>query len=39
MRDDAGRPEYVATQGPWTVSLKSLDELETWLDRIEGRHA
>lgn len=37
MPDDAGRPEYVVTQGPWTVALKSLDELEAWLDRIEGR--
>lgn len=39
LLDDAGRPEYVATQGPWTVSLRTLDELEAWLDRIEGRHA
>jgi hypothetical protein len=37
MPDDTGRPEYVVTQGPWTVALKSLDELEAWLDRIEGR--
>lgn len=39
MLDDTGRPEYVVTQGPWTVALKSLDELEAWLDRIEGRRA
>jgi hypothetical protein len=37
MPDDTGSPEYVVTQGPWTVALKSLDELEAWLDRIEGR--
>ena len=39
MPDDAVRPEYVGTQGPLTVALKSLDELEAWLDRIEGRRA
>lgn len=39
MPDDAGRHEFIVTQGAWTASLRTICDLERWLDRIEGRRA
>lgn len=39
MPNDAGLVEYIVTQGAWTRALASIEELETWLDRIEGVRA
>lgn len=39
MPDDAGRPEFIVTQGAWTTSLRTIGDLEQWLDRVEGRRA
>jgi hypothetical protein len=37
LADDRGRPEFVATQGAWTRSFGTIEAVEVWLDRVEGR--
>lgn len=39
LPDDRGRPEFVATEGPWTRSFSSIEAVEAWLDQREGRPA
>ena len=39
LADDHGRPEFVATEGPWTRSFGAIEEVEEWLDQREGRPA
>lgn len=34
---DDGRPEYIVTKWALTRAFRSLDELEAWLPRVEGR--
>ena len=33
---DNGRPIYIATLGAWTKALDSLEELERFVERVEG---
>lgn len=37
LKGDDGTPEYVVTKWALTRAFRSLDELEAWLDRVEGR--
>lgn len=37
--DDRGRPEFVATEGPWTRSFSTIEAVEAWLDQREGRQS
>lgn len=36
---DNGRPEFIATWHALTRAFGGLDELEAWLDRVEGKRA
>lgn len=35
--DDAGRPVYIVSRWAWTRELRTLDEVQTWLERATGR--
>lgn len=35
--DDRGRPEYIATWNAMVKAFDSLDAVNAWLDRVEGR--
>lgn len=39
LADDAGRPEWIATRWALTRAFHSLDDVEAWLARVEGRAA
>lgn len=39
LADDHGRPEFVATEGPWTRSFTNIEAVEVWLDQREGRQS
>lgn len=34
MRDDRGKPEYIATRWALTKAFSSLADLAAWLDRV-----
>lgn len=37
ITDDAGRPTYICTKWALTASFQDLADVESWLDRVEGR--
>lgn len=37
LEGDDGAPEYVVSRWAMTRAFRSLDELETWLERVEGK--
>ncbi len=37
LQGDDGRPEYIASLHAMTRAFRDLAEVESWLDRIEGR--
>lgn len=36
-RCDDGRPEYIVSRWALTKSFRTMDEIEGWLPRVEGR--
>lgn len=34
---DNGATVHIASQGAWLREFRAIDELEAWLDRVEGR--
>jgi hypothetical protein len=37
LPDDAGRCEFIVSRWALTKSFATLAEVETWLDRVEGK--
>lgn len=35
--DDRGRPEWIASWNAMTKAFDSLDAVNAWLDRVEGK--
>lgn len=35
--DERGRPEWIVSWNALTKAFSTLTEVETWLDRVEGR--
>lgn len=37
LTDDAGKPQYICTKWALTASFHDLADVESWLDRVDGR--